>query len=482
MDRFYVLRKGMPDCMDQRNHLVSSFLGGVGLAICLAISLAATGTDSAAAAARLDQSFAGRGFVYSPAELPPSTPPLGASTEVAEDKQGRLVVATGAGDGFLVVRYLPGGALDPSFGQGGRSLVQVGDPRRSDRVTVYTLGVQPDGKLLIAGAYDPRLLVSGGSGSSELLLARLHPNGTPDAGFGAGAGAGFGPDVGGVLIEARATRIETLALQGSSIVVGGRASAGVPTIIRYTAQGRLDRTFARGTGNAQFRRGKLGGSISGLIALKNGRILASGSLGGYFLLGRLHPNGVHDHRFRGAERLTNAAKRKRCGCSIAEGLARDSEGRLLLSGSLIRRQGTLGVSPSAIHPSGAFVVARFRADGNIDTSFGRRGFARVKIGSAANGRDVAVQPNGRVIVAGASIRAGESSGRFTAIRFRPNGGRDRSFFGNGVLSWRLGSEWIEGWDVSIDSSRHLLLAGSATYGASRSAGTHALLVMRLRPG
>lgn len=55
-------------------------------------------------------------------------------------------------------------------------------------------------------------------------------------------------------------------------------------------------------------------------------------------------------------------------------------------------------------------------------------------------------------------------------------------FGNGVLSWRLGSEWIEGWDVAIDSSRHLLLAGSATYGAGKNPGTHGLLVIRLRPG
>ena len=469
--------------MEERTPFRVSVLSGLGLGVCLLIlCAAASGTESAAAAARLDQSFAGRGFVYSPAELPGSTPELGSSAQVAGDGQSRLVVATSAGDGFLVARYLKGGALDQSFGQGGRSLVQVGDPRRPDRVTIYSLALQPDGGILIGGSYDPDLLVFGGSGSSKLLLARLLPNGALDGGFGDNAAVGFDPDVAGVVIESRATQIETIALQGNSILVGGQASAGVPTIIRHTPEGVPDRTFARGTANAQFKRGKMGGSISGLIALKNGRILASGHLGGYFLLGRLHPNGVHDHRFRGAERLTNAAKRKRCGCSLAQGLTRDSKGRLLVSGVLLSRHRTRYETPNGIHPSGTFVVARFRAGGNVDGSFGRRGFARVKVGSAANGREVAVQPNGRVLVAGASIRAGESSGRFTAIRFRPNGGRDRSFFGNGVLSWRLGSEWIEGWDVAIDSSRHLLLAGSATYGASPSAGTHGLLVMRLRPG
>lgn len=456
---------------------------GLGLGVCLLIlCAAASGTESAAAAARLDQSFAGRGFVYSPAELPASSPEPGSSAEVAEDGEGRLVVATSAGAGFLIARYLPNGALDQSFGQGGRSLVQVDNPQRRDRVTVYSLVLQPDGRILVGGSYDPNLLVFGGSGSSNLLLARLLPNGALDGGFGTNGAAGFDPDMPGVVIESRATQIETIALQGSSILAGGQASAGAPTIIRYTPEGVPDRTFARGTANAQFKRGKMGGSISGLIALKNGRILASGHLGGYFLLGRLHPNGVHDHRFRGAKRLTNAAKRKRCGCSIAQSLTRDSKGRLVVVGSLLSRHRTRYETPDGIHRSGAFVAARFRASGNVDGNFGRRGFARVKVGSAANGRDVAVQPNGRVLLVGASTRAGESSGRFTAIRFRPNGARDRSFYGNGVLSWRLGSEWIEGWDVAIDSSRHLLLAGSATYGTNRSDGTNGLLVIRLLPG
>ena len=83
-------------------------------------------------------------------------PTLARSTEdaagdVAVQKDGRLVVVgrtvRGAAGGVGVVRYLANGTLDPSFGAGGRVVIDVG--ARGEGTSV---AVQRDGRIVIVGA------------------------------------------------------------------------------------------------------------------------------------------------------------------------------------------------------------------------------------------------------------------------------------------------------------------------------------------
>src|SRR5262249_55664358 len=69
----------------------------------------------------LDSSFGSGGRVVtnlSPAGIPPGQV-NDVARGVAVDSSGRVVVAGGAGNDFGVLRYLPDGTLDPSFGQQG---------------------------------------------------------------------------------------------------------------------------------------------------------------------------------------------------------------------------------------------------------------------------------------------------------------------------------------------------------------------------
>jgi uncharacterized delta-60 repeat protein len=82
---------------------------------------------------------------------------------------GKLVVAGTSNGDFALARYLPNGALDPTFGSGGTVLTDVGSGSDDGAMA---LALQPDGKLVVAGRSD-----------GDFALARYKPNGTLDTTF-----------------------------------------------------------------------------------------------------------------------------------------------------------------------------------------------------------------------------------------------------------------------------------------------------------
>src|SRR5262245_48848719 len=73
---------------------------------------------------------------------------------------------------FLIVRYRPGGTLDPAFGSGGSVRIAFTDFISS----ANAVAIQPDGRIIVAGntqSADGRL--------NQFALARLMPNGSMDA-------------------------------------------------------------------------------------------------------------------------------------------------------------------------------------------------------------------------------------------------------------------------------------------------------------
>ena len=134
--------------------------------------------------------------------------------------------------GFLVVRYLPDGSLDPSFGEDGRVTVDF----RGALDHAQALLVQEDGSLLVAGtSNDPS-----GAQESVVVLARLLEDGTLDASFGEGGRAfadlGPGYDALGGLAEQ----------PDGALVVSADTDpyAAAPlAVARFTADGGLDESF-----------------------------------------------------------------------------------------------------------------------------------------------------------------------------------------------------------------------------------------------
>jgi uncharacterized delta-60 repeat protein len=93
-----------------------------------------------------------------------------AARVVLVQPNGRIVVAGGgaAASSFCVARLRTNGPLDTTFGSGGKRAIDFGGEDES----VYGAALQPDGKIVLAGASDLRVAV-----------ARLNPNGSLDTTF-----------------------------------------------------------------------------------------------------------------------------------------------------------------------------------------------------------------------------------------------------------------------------------------------------------
>jgi len=85
---------------------------------------------------------------------------------------------------FALARFLPNGALDPSFGGGGFVTTNFGGVDEANAILL-----QPDGKIVLAGTT---------SNGGDFALVRYASDGSPDPGFGSSSlvttSFGFGVD------------------------------------------------------------------------------------------------------------------------------------------------------------------------------------------------------------------------------------------------------------------------------------------------
>ena len=152
-------------------------------------------------------------------------------------------VADGSSN-IIVAHLTPAGALDAAFGKAddgtpdGVVSVSLGD---GDDVA-SAIGLAADGKLVVAGTTVSK------DGSSNIVVARLNADGTPDATFGADGGSDGTPDGFVATSLGEGNDVATaLALEadGDILVAGYHQDGGSTSmaIARYTATGALDAGF-----------------------------------------------------------------------------------------------------------------------------------------------------------------------------------------------------------------------------------------------
>lgn len=231
---------------------------------------------------------------------------------VAAGRAGRL------GGRFAVVRYTPGGVLDPTFSGDGRVAVDFtpGDDR-ADHVVI-----QADGKIVAAGTANYF------SSSARFAVVRLSDNGALDSSF-SGDGkvttnlvAGFDGAFG-------------LAVQPSDgkIVAGGQAGRRV-ALLRYTDTGALDPAFS-GDGKA-FVDFTAGTDYAEELEIQaDGKIVAAGTANYFgrnarFALMRFDVTGVLDATFSGDGKVVTDLSP---GFDAPFGLAlQPADGKIVLAG------------------------------------------------------------------------------------------------------------------------------------------------------
>lgn len=131
------------------------------------------------------------------------------TTLVAPDGKilvGGAVPGSGGHD-FAILRYKEDGTLDPTFGSGGKALLDVGPWDR-----VYRMLLDPQGRIVFVGhsAASPTV-----DASAKAVVGRLLPNGTPDTSFGSGGRMVYKPGAAGEV------GIGIASLGDGRILVGG---------------------------------------------------------------------------------------------------------------------------------------------------------------------------------------------------------------------------------------------------------------------
>ncbi len=113
--------------------------------------------------------------------------------------------------------------------------------------------------------------------------------------------------------------------------------------------------------------------------------------------------------------------------------------------------------------SGDFAVARYNAGGILDTSFGTGGKVTTNFGGDDRGFSVALQDDGKIVVAGTKFAGG--SGDFALARYNAAGSLDATFGTGGKVTTNFGG-YDRGLSVAIQSDGMIVAAGTSPGGGS----------------
>jgi uncharacterized delta-60 repeat protein len=333
------------------------------------------------------------------------------------------------------------GALDPSFGPGGKVTTAIGSADDEGEA----LALQPDGKVVVAGyGYDASIY--------DIELARYNPNGSLDTSFN-GTGK-VTTAIGSTDDEAYA-----LALQpDGKLVVAGYSYNGTDydlAVVRYDADGSLDTSF-NGTGKVTTGIGSNDDGANALVLQPNGKLVAAGwSYNGSdydFALVRYNADGSLDTSLNGTGKVTTAIG---AGRDVARALALQPNGKLVVAGE------------SSNGSNNDFALVRYNADGSLDTSFNGTGKVTTAIGSGPESANaLALQPDGKLVAAGLSYQGTPSSNDFALARYNPNGSLDTSFNGTGKVTTAIGPADNVGYALALQLDGKLVAAGSSWNGAN----------------
>ena len=154
----------------------------------------------------------------------------GVAGAVVVQSDGRIVAAGGnsISRNFSLARFLPNGAPDYSFGTVGKVTTAI--HANSDPAYVYSLALQPDGKIVAAG------FATSSNGAEEFALVRYLSDGSLDPSFGS-AGK-VTTSVSGFADRGRAVAVQA----DGKICVAGTANGDI-ALVRFNADGTLDNSF-----------------------------------------------------------------------------------------------------------------------------------------------------------------------------------------------------------------------------------------------
>ena len=256
----------------------------------------------------------------------------------------------------------PPGSLDSSFATGGVVATDYGL-----FADFWNVALQSDGRIVV-----------GGHIKFDFALVRYAPDGKPDADFG--SEGMVTTDIGG-MDDVNAVAIQPdggIVAVGQITVMANSPDGADFALARYTHDGKLDPSF--GSGGIV----KVQGFVypRALAFQSDAKIVTggpTGPTGGDFAVSRYTPDGELDPSF-GIVKIPLVLS--------LHAVAFEPDGKVIIGGST-------GESGSD------FALTRYGPDGKLDASFGTGGTVSTDVGGSDSGmRAIALQPDGRIVVAG----------------------------------------------------------------------------------
>lgn len=293
----------------------------------------------------------------------------------------------GGGDGFLTNSFLTDGHAQPN-----------------------AVAIQPDGRIVVVGAtWIPFQL-------EQIVIARYMPNGSPDPTFS---------DDGKATVSHSSLSVaasDVLILPNGKILCAGNAWNNTENfflLARFNADGTPDNTFDT-DGILTTKVGISYQGVGSLAMQPDGKIVVGGyaNFTGYddFVLLRYNANSTLDLPFGGGDGIVNTPM----GESYAgiEKVLIQPDGKIVAAGNAV------------VNGFEDFALARYNSNGTLDNSFSGDGIAMLHFTDNTDyANAAALQPDGKIVLAGEAYNMGAAVARFNA-----NGTLDNTFSGDGLTT------------------------------------------------
>lgn len=289
----------------------------------------------------------------------------------------------GASADVALARYTEDGSLDPAFGDGGKSLLDLG----GDEV-IRDGSVARDGRIVAVGERNGRLLIARATADGALDTSFARPHGYRTV--------ALGPSV------AEAVAID---LAGRLVVVGSAQRGGQRdvVVVRLHRSGALDRSF-----------GDRGVVVAGDPEVDERAVAVALSLdGGIVVAGDAGPEGARDFQVRRFLRDGSPDLEFGDGGVAAwptTGGDDQAEDMVLLPGGAILVAGNGGEGGAATP-----LLARYTCDGALDPAFGEDGVLSVDLGEFGVLHTVRVISGDQVLLGGGDVGMTPGPGTYGVV-------------------------------------------------------------------
>ena len=236
---------------------------------------------------------------------------------------------------------------------------------------------------------------------------------------------------------------DAMAVQrDGKIVVAGSNYGGFSQrflVVLYNSNGSLETMVT-----SDFIDGETYNTASAVAIQPDGKIVAAGFSGTDFALARYNSDLTLDGAFGDGGKVTTNYSVSGAG-DRADAVAVQPDGKIVVAGS----------SYDAVEYD-EFALLRYNSDGSLDSTFGDGGIVITSIGDITEDRAyaVAIQPDGKIIV------AGESFHDFAVARYNSDGRLDDSFGDGGIVTTDFGGESAAGYAVAIQADGKIVVAGA----------------------